>query len=233
MKSFYALLLVLTMLAFGCNSTQEEPSTDRSLRYLALGDSYTIGTAIDSAGRWPVQLTDSLSALGYNVTETRIIATNGWTTDELHAGIAEENPATHYDLVSLLIGVNNQYRSYDIENYQIEFRELLMHAVDYAGSDTSSVFVLSIPDYGITPFAKERDPERISLEIDQYNKIAKDICAEYGIPFVDITPISRLAAQDGLLLASDSLHPSAFMYSSWVSRTLPVVREILSEQSKQ
>ncbi|MFN1834359.1 SGNH/GDSL hydrolase family protein [Balneola sp. MJW-20] len=232
MRYTQLFLLLTGLFIISCNS-QDQPVSTESISFLALGDSYTIGTSVDSAGRWPVQLTDSLTKHGFNISDLKIVATNGWTTDELHSGLASDDLAPAYDLVSLLIGVNNQYRGYDIDIYRTEFRELLEHAIDYAGSDTSRVFVLSIPNYGVTPFARNRQPDKIRQELNNYNEIASVISAEYGIPFIDITPISELAAFDPSLLASDSLHPSAIMYSQWVSEALPVVKNMIENESDE
>lgn len=197
--------------------------------YLALGDSYTIGEAVSDTGRFPVQLVNSLKRNNINIGDAEIIATTGWTTDELSAAIKEKEPSLRpkYDLVSLLIGVNNQYRGRDAEEYRKQFKELLNKAVSFAGGDKQKVFVVSIPDWGVTPFAEGRDRKKIGEEIDLYNKINKEETTKEGITYVDITAISRKADKDKSLNASDGLHPSEKMYSEWVELMLPEVTKKL------
>lgn len=195
---------------------------------MALGDSYTIGESVSEKERWPVQLIDSLNASGFSFAAPQIIATTGWTTGELKDGIARENPEGPFDLVSLLIGVNNQYRGRSLEEYRQQFEGLLEQAIAFAGNDASRVFVVSIPDYGVTPFAASRDPQKIGSEIDAFNAAAKEIAGAYNVDFVDITPGSRRAKEEPDLIANDELHPSGRMYSQWVARILPVVRAKLN-----
>ncbi|MEP2025942.1 MAG: SGNH/GDSL hydrolase family protein [Reichenbachiella sp.] len=198
-------------------------------KYLALGDSYTIGEAVAADERWPHILQGRLVGDGIKVELPKIIATTGWTTDELQAAIDKENPAKNYDLVSLLIGVNNQYRGYPIDQYKKEFESLLQQAIAFAKGKSERTFVLSIPDYGVTPFAASKDPAKIAKELDQYNAIAKAICEKYQVAFVDITPGSRRAASEPSLVAEDGLHPSGKMYKEWVDVAYPVVKSMLSE----
>ena len=197
----------------------------QSLSYLALGDSYTIGESVSPDRRWPVQLADTLRSLGYPVARPEIVAVTGWTTDELLTGIEEESLNEPYELVSLLIGVNNQYRGYDIDRYRTEFTELLNRSIRFAGGRSDHVLVLSIPDYGVTPFAEDRglDPSRIASELDRYNRINRKISGEMGVLYVDIAPLSRQAGEDDALLADDGLHPSGTMYGTWVKQILPVL----------
>lgn len=202
---------------------------DSPIKYLALGDSYTIGESVTEEGRWPVQLSDSLQKRGIETTEVNIIARTGWTTEELQKGILDNPPQPPYDLVSLLIGVNNQFRGYDIEIYRSEFRELLEQAIGFANNDSSNVFVVSIPNYGVTPFGQTRGEDKIRQELHEYDVIAKEIAIEYGIPFINITPISEKAKTDTSLIASDKLHPSSSMYSEWVHEMLPTVLSILEQ----
>ncbi|MFM6953430.1 MAG: SGNH/GDSL hydrolase family protein [Sphingobacteriaceae bacterium] len=190
--------------------------------YLALGDSYTIGEAVPAAESFPYQLQDALVKRGHSVESLKIIAQTGWTTAELQAAIAAETVHPPYDLVTLLIGVNNQYRGYSVVNYRVEFEQLLRQAIVFAGEDTDRVRVLSIPDWGVTPFAQKegRSPEKIAREIDSFNEAAQEISENLGVVFMNSTPHSRLAATDLSLLASDGLHPSGKMYAQWVQSLL-------------
>lgn len=195
------------------------------LKYLALGDSYTIGEAVQASERWPHQLVELLNGEGINIDLPEIIAVTGWTTDELQTAIIEKQPTTNYDLVSLLIGVNNQYRDYPMETYRKEFTELLNSAISFG----KKVFVVSIPDYGVTPFGETKEPEKIATEVDNYNVIAKSICGTLNIPFIDITTISKMAKGNVKMTASDGLHPTGEMYKLWTNEVFPVVHNLLKE----
>lgn len=199
----------------------------KPLRFLALGDSYTIGEGVAGDERWPVQLSNALRENGLAVEPPRIIARTGWTTDELADAITQAEIAGPYDLVSLLIGVNNQYRHRSSEEYRIEFHELLHDAIDFAGGDPRRVIVLSIPDWGVTPFAIQHHMEQASAEIDRFNEINRQEAEQAGVWYVDITPISRQAQADPTMLAEDKLHPSGKMYTAWVDRVLPIVLKAL------
>ena len=188
-------------------------------RFLALGDSYTIGECVEPAGRWPVQLAALLE--GDRATAPEIIAVTGWTTDDLMAAIAEARPRGPYALVSLLIGANDQYQGRPVEEYRPRFRALLAAAVGFAGGEASRVLVLSIPDWGVTPYADGRDRAAIAREIDGYNAAAAAEAARAGARWVDVTPISRLPDRDGTRLASDRLHPSGAQYAEWARAALP------------
>jgi lysophospholipase L1-like esterase len=203
-----------------------------ALRYLALGDSYTIGESVAEAERWPVQLVAQLRQHGVNLSDPLIIARTGWTTDELMAGIEEKQPQGPFDLVSLLIGVNNQYRRRNPAEYRQQFRLLLDQAIAFAGGKPTHVLVLSIPDWGVTPFATGRDRQEIADEIDLFNQINREETQQAGAHYVDITPISRQVATDASLLASDQLHPSGAMYQAWVALALPVAQELLEKSDK-
>lgn len=228
---FLVPLFLIFLIFTNCQPDIEHPPATLSepVTYLALGDSYTIGTGIEEENNWPNQLADSLIANGLPVDTTQIIATNGWTTTDLKNGINREKLSVTFDVVSLLIGVNNQYQGLDVDLYRTEFRELLEKSIEFAANDTGNVFVVSIPNYGVTPFAESRNPDIIRREIETYNEIAKQISAEYNIPFINITSISELAADDVSLLASDELHPSAKMYSIWIEEMLPTVTKIIRE----
>lgn len=203
------------------------------MKFLALGDSYTIGESVLPEERWPVQLAALLRARHFLIEAPEIIAKTGWTTDELAAAIQRANPQPPYELVSLLIGVNNQYRGWSRETYRIEFTALLRQATDFAGSTPNRVIVLSIPDWSVTPFAPSdpqgRTPSQISAEVAAFNAINHEETIRQGAHYVDITPISQGAASDLSLLAPDQLHPSGKMYERWAEETLPVVIEILTQ----
>jgi lysophospholipase L1-like esterase len=196
------------------------------VRYLALGDSYTIGESVPESERWPNQLADLLAAKGSQADVT-MIARTGWTTDELWEAIQAREIKPPYDMVSLLIGVNNQYRGYDIDNYREEFAFLLNKSIEYAGGDPSRVIVLSIPDWGVTPFAWGRDAGQIAKEIDAFNAVNRDESQKAKVHYVDVTPISRQAVNDSSLIASDGLHPSGKMYTEWAQLALPTAVKIL------
>ena len=199
-------------------------------RYLALGDSYTIGEGIAAEDRWPVQLSDALRSEGIALDAPEIIATTGWTTDELDAAIDAAAPVGPFDLVSLLIGVNDQYRGRDVALYGPAFSALLARAIGFAGGDAARVFVLAIPDWGVTPFGAHsgRDTAAIARELDAYNAAAAASCAAHGVAFVDIAPVSRAQGGDAEMLAEDGLHPSAALHAEWTRLALPVARAVLS-----
>lgn len=197
------------------------------LTYLALGDSYTIGEGVAEQQRWPVQLVAQLRKAGVVMADPQIIARTGWTTDELAAGIAEKQPQGPFALVTLLIGVNNQYRHRLPTEYREQFRDLLQQAIALAGGQPDHVLVVSIPDWSVTPFAQGRDRQEISAEIDYFNVINREEAAQAGARYVNITPGSRLAADDATLLADDQLHPSGKMYATWVELVRPEALAIL------
>lgn len=195
------------------------------MKFLALGDSYTIGERVAENERWPVQLAARLQEQGIHLAAPETIARTGWTTDELAAGIQAAQPAGPYDLVSLLIGVNNQYRGRSLEEYQAQFADLLQQAIAFAGDDPARVIVLSIPDWGVTPFAARQDGAAIATEIDTFNAINRAEAEQAGVWYVDVTAVSRQATADPTLIADDGLHPSGKMYAAWVELVLPVVLE--------
>lgn len=206
------------------------------MSYLALGDSYTIGEGVPEAGRWPLQLAAALRDEGIALAEPQIIARTGWTTDELSAAIDAAQPQAPFAFVSLLIGVNNQYRGRDVAEYRDQFSALLERAIALAGGRADRVLVLSIPDWGVTPFAaaqyaqqRGRDGARIARELDGYNAAARAVCAANGVAFVDITPVSRARGDEAAMLVDDGLHPSAAMYAQWTALALPVARQLLSQ----
>ncbi len=193
------------------------------VRILALGDSYTIGEGVAADERWPMQLAAMLRARGLCIVVPTIVARTGWTTDELSAGIDDARPTGTFEVVTLLIGVNNQYRGGGADEYRPQFRALLARAVAFAGGRANRVIVLSIPDWGATPFADGRDRARIAREIDAFNDVNRDESSRAGARYVDITAISRRAPDDTGLVTGDKLHPSARMYAAWVQAMLPAV----------
>jgi len=195
-------------------------------RYLALGDSYTIGESVSENERWPNQLAGLLQADGVSAQVT-IIARTGWTTNELWEGIQAVDIDPPYDLVSLLIGVNNQYRGYDINEYREQFIFLLNKSIEYAGGDPNRVIVLSIPDWGVTPYASGRDMEQIARDIDAFNVVNRNESEITGVHYVDVTPVSREAVSDPSLIAPDGLHPSGKMYSEWAKLAYPAALKAL------
>ena len=206
------------------------------IRYLALGDSYTIGESVRVSDRWPEQLATQMRSSpefdGRDIQVT-IIARTGWTVDELWEGIQASPPQGTYDLVTLLIGVNDQYRGYPVNGYREDFRFMLGKALEYAGGDPDRVVVLSIPDWGFTPYAADRDTEPISLQIDEFNAVNLEETKSAGAHYVDVTIISRMGMDDFELIAHDRLHPSGKMYGLWVEKVLPVVQDIFRSTPKE
>ncbi|GAB6194844.1 SGNH/GDSL hydrolase family protein [Lysobacter xanthus] len=202
------------------------------LRYLALGDSYTIGEGVEAEDRWPVRLVRALRHDDIAIAEPRIVAATGWTTDELAAGIAAAQPLGHFDLVSLCIGVNDQYRGRSLAEYRAQLEPLLRTAVQLAGGRSERVLMLSIPDWGATRFARDEghDAHHVGREIDAFNHAAQDMCESRRIAFVDITPASREDGDSPSMLTSDGLHPSRAMYARWVEIALPAVHGLLGAE---
>lgn len=213
------LLLQFLLICFTIPVMAQRLNPTEKIQFLALGDSYTIGESVAEDQRWPVQLTAALRKKGLTADDPKIIAVTGWRTDDLKKAIHASNPARDYTLVSLLIGVNNQYQGKTAENYAPEFEELLQMATDFAGGDRSRVFVVSIPDYGYTPFGKVKQ-QQISKAIDDFNSVNKAIAEKAGVKYFYITDISRKGFEDPELVAADGLHPSGKMYSKWVDLIL-------------
>lgn len=203
-----------------------------TLRYLALGDSYTIGEGVAELENFPGQLVRLLAEhTDLDIAEPEVIAVTGWTTDELQAGIDERSPEGHYDLVTLLIGVNDQYRGRAVEAYKPGFEALLDRAIAFAGNDHKKVVVLSIPDWGHTPFARAKafDAAKVAQEIAGYNAAKQEITLDKGVRFLDITAMTKkLAEADSSYLVADELHYSAKLYREWAECLLPLVIKILS-----
>lgn len=201
-------------------------ATENKYTYLALGDSYTIGESVDEKERFPVQLVYKLRGDKVDISDPLIIAKTGWTTEELMAAIKEKNVKDTFNIVTLLIGVNNQYRGKSSEEYRGELKQLLDIALSYAGGKKEHVFVISIPDWGVTPFAEGRDRNKIASEIDEYNRVKKEETEKAGIRYYDITGISR--EPDPVLVAGDGLHPSGKQYARWVEKFYSDVKNVLS-----
>jgi lysophospholipase L1-like esterase len=197
-------------------------------KFLALGDSYTIGQSVDEKDRWSVQLIDLLKN-DFSFTKHDIIARTGWTTEELTEAIEKQNVTEQYDMVSLLIGVNNQYRGQSGEKYRTEFRNLLNISIKFAKNQPKRVFVLSIPDWGKSPFGKGSNTKQIEDEINAFNSVTKAECKQMGIVFIDITELSRNNI-DAEFFASDKLHYSGKMHLLWAKEALKTAKEILKSE---
>lgn len=195
--------------------------------YLALGDSYTIGESVPAAGNFPHQTAALLRQEGITIAEPLIIATTGWTTDELAEAVRAHNIHQSFSVVTLLIGVNNQYRGRPVDNYEQEFTSLLNQAIVFANGHPRHVVVLSIPDWGVTPFAEGRDRRKIAVEIDAYNAAARAITESHKAHWLDITDSTRLNGRKPEYLAEDGLHPSAKEYAVWTGRLAPVLEKVL------
>jgi lysophospholipase L1-like esterase len=199
-----------------------------SYSYLALGDSYTIGEQVLPGDNFPnqtIKLLNKNADGGYSIIEPEIIATTGWTTDELDAAINAANISKTYDMVSLLIGVNNQYRGRPVTNFQIEFEDLLKRAIGFANNKPAHVFVLSIPDWGVTPFAEGRDRKAIATGIDAYNKVCETAAKKFETNYIDITAAQRADGTKEEFLAEDKLHPSGKEYEKWALQLAAQVKK--------
>ena len=227
--SFFLILGLLT----SCNSSSEknesvevEPVSEE-ISYLVLGDSYTIGESVEETGRWPVQLAEVLRKRGYEIRDPRIIAKTGWTTGDLLQAMNDQLEKNEkFDLVSVLIGVNNQYQGKSIEAYEEDLNTLFTRAIDLSKTGKENVFVVSIPDYGATPFGAE-NAEEIGKEIAEFNAVLERVAREYDLDFYNITPISKAATEEPDLVANDGLHPSGEMYRLWVEEFVDEVAEKL------
>jgi lysophospholipase L1-like esterase len=197
-------------------------------KYLALGDSYTVGQGVPAGERYPVQTKNWLVENGVpGITDPQIIATSGWTTTALQTAIRNQNPMGPYDVVSLLIGVNDQYREMDTARYRRKFTELLQQSISLANNLPSHVFVLSIPDYSVTPFAMSLNVDKIKRQIDEFNEINKQISLSFHVQYLDITPSTREAKNNPALLCSDGLHPSGLEYKKWAEQLGPLMKAVL------
>lgn len=221
MKSY--LLIVLSLFV----STKAFMQT-KTTTYLAIGDSYTIGESVPASKNFPNQTAALLKKAGITINEPTIIAKTGWTTDELQEQLSRTRLAVPFDFVTLLIGVNNQYRGRSADEYAKQFEELLQQAIGYAGGNTNHVIVLSIPDWGVTPFAEGRDRKQIAKEIDLYNSFNERISKQYKVHYINITSFTREAATDKTLVAKDGLHPSGKDYARWAEK----VKEVMMKELK-
>lgn len=232
------LISVLCLLLLACAKQKESnpnppvsnpyppPGNPATKTWLALGDSYTIGQSVPVQDRFPHQTVARLQTLGINIGTPDYIAVTGWTTNSLKNAIQAQNPQPH-DVVSLLIGVNDQYQTHDTTGYRQRFTDLLTKAILLAKGNKNRVFVLSIPDYSVTPFGMYYDTARIRMEIDWFNAINKEVTELFQCPYLDITPISREALNDPSLIANDGLHPSGVMYYRWATELLPMMYAVL------
>ena len=233
LKKVYSIACFLLLLGqLSCISTRNISKQNQfmaadKMSYLALGDSYTIGEGVEEKDRYPNQVVALLQESGINFSEPKIIATTGWTTDELKKGIQDSAiDGETYDFVTLLIGVNNQYRGRPVADYRDEFRQLLEDAVTFAKGNKSHVAVLSIPDWGVTPFAVNRgsDQEQVAQEIDQYNQAKREITQEMGVAYIDITEHYRIKGMNPESVVSDQLHPSQLIYQFWAEKLVEIVK---------
>jgi len=209
---FIALILLLS----SANAITKMPA--RPYTYLALGDSYTIGETVAATDNFPNQTVQLLRKEGADFMAPEIVAKTGWTTDELQAAIDSHVFRKSYDFVTLLIGVNNQYRGQSLEEYKKTFEKLLKQAIHFADDKSTHVAVVSIPDWGVTPFAEGRDRTQIAEQIDAFNKANQEIAEQYHIYYINITPFTREAVADPTLLAADGLHPSGKEYQRWAEK---------------
>ncbi len=228
------LILFIIPLLFSCTKATTEqnmvvnPNASASMySFLSLGDSYTIGESVLASDRWSVQLAGMLRNQGLDVADPDIIARTGWTTAELQDVVSSSGNQKKYTLVSLMIGVNNQYRGQSQDRYRTEFKSLLQTAVNFANGKADHVFVLSTPDWGSSPYASSQNKTQIGEQIDQFNAIAKEECQKANIAFIDITPATRAAAGDDSQFASDGLHYSGKQMQKWAEQAIPTVKGIL------
>lgn len=221
------ILFVFSFSFIPLKSISQTGSSAQSLSYLALGDSYTIGESVKMEDQWPRQLKNALDTSGYSIDEPTIIAKTGWRTDDMLKAAKSQLNKEKFDLVSLLIGVNNEYQGKTPESFKKEFETCLKYAISKSKNGKKGVFVLSIPDYGYTPFGVKKQ-KQISKRIDAYNAICKRICQEYNILYINITDISRNVKEDTSLVADDGLHPSAEQYHLWVERAFDRISKMIS-----
>ena len=227
------ILIFFICVCFSCNKKTVAPTFSipppltPPKSYLALGDSYTIGQSVAENERFPAQTVSILKQQGVNMNEPVYIAQTGWTTANLQSAITNQNPPSTFDVVSLLIGVNDQYQGMDTSGYALRFTQLLEKAIQLAGGKKTNVFVLSIPDYSATPFVSSANKQKVKTEIDWFNAINKRITTSFNVSYTDITPSTREAATNAALVANDNLHPSGLEYKKWAEMLAPKMRTVL------
>lgn len=238
MKILASTLLIICFSAIsavmlGCVKNNNSPiiaitdTTTITKKYLALGDSYTIGQSVAATERFPAQVQQLLVQQSIPLYIVEYIATTGWTTLNLEAAINSQNPKGPYDAVSLLIGVNDQYQTHDTSNYRNRFAKVLAKAISLASNKKERVFVLSIPDYSVTPFVPYANKSQVSKEIDWFNTINKEVAQYFGVNYINITPSSREGATNPNLIANDGLHPSGLEYKKWAEMLVPKMKLVL------
>ncbi len=233
-RRFLAACFTLASFQVGCSDPRKpNMSPASSNTFLALGDSYTIGEGVKAPERWPEQLAAMARAKGFSIDDPKIIARTGWTIDELQDAVDASKEWGPFSLVTLMVGVNDQFRGRSPDACRAAFQKLLAKAVNLAGGVPSRVIVISIPDWGVTPFAAGGDTERIALEIDQFNRMEKECAAAAKVTYVGITPISREARDKRELLAPDGLHPSGIMHRRWAEAVLPIAVKAVPIQPAQ
>jgi lysophospholipase L1-like esterase len=239
MKTFalmitFILCLLLSFGTIGCQKKMTGSTLDTFVpvnanqkRYLALGDSYTIGQSVPQNERFPAQVATQLRSSGIDMADPLYIATTGWTTLNLQAAINTQNPQGPFDAVTLLIGVNDQYQTHDTSNYRNNFTLLLNKVISLAGNKKEKVFVVSIPDYSVTPFVQAANKAQVSKEIDWFNAINKEVTLSFAVSYTDITSGSREGATNAALIANDGLHPSGLEYKKWSDKLFPLMKNVL------
>ncbi|QNE40512.1 SGNH/GDSL hydrolase family protein [Hymenobacter sp. NBH84] len=234
------LALLFALLPFwACTHTEVPPTpmaapsvSAATISFLSLGDSYTIGEGVSEQARWSVQLAQQLRQRSTEVAPPDLIARTGWTTQDLQRAIVASGNQRTYELVSLLIGVNDQYQGQSAADYRPRLRQLLLTATRFAGGRSGRVVVLSIPDWGQTPYAQGRNRTQIGEEIDQFNEVARQECQQVGVAFVDITGLTRSASGDASQFAPDGLHYSGQQMATWAEAALPVVQKVVTVSAK-
>ena len=239
------ITLTISLIFVGCNinseipevpyyigdddPAEEEEYVTRNFKLISLGDSYTIGQSVCEDCRFPAQLRDSLQTYFSEADSLslEVIAQTGWTTSNLKSAITTAQPPADFDLVTLLIGVNNQYQGKPFSLYETEFVELINTAISLVGGDHTKLIVLSIPDYAYTPFGQNSNPTYISEQLELYNSYAQTYCENNNLNYVYITDITQEGLTNTELVASDNLHPSTLAYTRFVQRILPIALDIL------